>query len=100
LKINVLTPRTSTAVYLKSSNLAINPNHKSNSSLTINIPLGDNACVSLPLHETLQGRASLLRLTILMPKIAVVKAEIDDSPNVLRWLDRMLIGRCQTVCGL
>ena len=28
---------------------------------------------------------------VLMTRIAVFKAEIDDSPDVLRWLDRMLI---------
>lgn len=28
---------------------------------------------------------------VLMARIAVFKAEIDDSPDVLRWLDRMLI---------
>jgi len=31
----------------------------------------------------------------LMSRIAVFKAEIDDSPDVLRWLDRMLIRLCQ-----
>ncbi len=30
-----------------------------------------------------------------MAPIAVVKAEIYDLPDVLRWLDRMLIRRCQ-----
>ena len=28
---------------------------------------------------------------VLMSRIAVFKAETDDSPDVLRWLDRMLI---------
>jgi len=32
---------------------------------------------------------------VLMARIAVFKAEIDDSPDVLRWLDRMLIRLCQ-----
>ncbi|KAI6019045.1 hypothetical protein BKA83DRAFT_4464895 [Pisolithus microcarpus] len=32
---------------------------------------------------------------ILMAEISVFKAEIDDSPNVLRWLDCMLIWLCQ-----
>lgn len=32
---------------------------------------------------------------VLMGRIAVFKAEIDDSPDVLRWLDRMLIRLCQ-----
>ncbi|KAH7097227.1 copii coat protein [Auriculariales sp. MPI-PUGE-AT-0066] len=31
----------------------------------------------------------------LMARVAVFKAEIDDSPDVLRWLDRMLIRLCQ-----
>ncbi|CDR44779.1 RHTO0S10e00320g1_1 [Rhodotorula toruloides] len=32
---------------------------------------------------------------VLMARIATYKAEIDDSPDVLRWLDRMLIRLCQ-----
>jgi len=32
---------------------------------------------------------------VLMARIAVFKTEIDDSPDVLRWLDRMLIHLCQ-----
>jgi protein transport protein SEC23 len=32
---------------------------------------------------------------VLMARIAVFKAEVDDSPDVLRWLDRMLIRLCQ-----
>jgi protein transport protein SEC23 len=31
---------------------------------------------------------------ILMARIAVFKAEIDDSPDVLCWLDHMLIRLC------
>ena len=29
--------------------------------------------------------------TVLMARIAVFKSEYDDGPDVLRWLDRMLI---------
>lgn len=32
---------------------------------------------------------------VLMARIAVFKAELDDGPDVLRWLDRMLIRLCQ-----
>lgn len=32
---------------------------------------------------------------VLMARIAIFKAEIDDAPDVLRWLDRMLIRLCQ-----
>ncbi|RKP05713.1 protein transport protein SEC23, partial [Thamnocephalis sphaerospora] len=32
---------------------------------------------------------------VLMARIAIFKAELDDSPDVLRWLDRMLIRLCQ-----
>lgn len=32
---------------------------------------------------------------VLMARIATFKAEIDDGPDVLRWLDRMLIRLCQ-----
>ncbi|KAI9164240.1 GTPase-activating protein S23 [Blastocladiella emersonii ATCC 22665] len=31
---------------------------------------------------------------VLMARIAVYKAELDDAPDVLRWLDRMLIRLC------
>lgn len=32
---------------------------------------------------------------VLMARIAVFKAEVDDGPDVLRWVDRMLIRLCQ-----
>lgn len=32
---------------------------------------------------------------VLMARIAVFKAEIDDGPDILRWTDRMLIRLCQ-----
>ncbi|KAI3636334.1 hypothetical protein MIR68_005686 [Amoeboaphelidium protococcarum] len=32
---------------------------------------------------------------VLMARIAIFKAELDDGPDVLRWLDRMLIHLCQ-----
>ncbi|KCV72632.1 hypothetical protein H696_00217 [Fonticula alba] len=32
---------------------------------------------------------------VLMARIAVLKSETDDGPDVLRWLDRMLIRLCQ-----
>jgi hypothetical protein len=31
---------------------------------------------------------------VLMSRIAVFKAEVDDGPDVLRWVDRMLIRLC------
>ncbi|KAG2355291.1 hypothetical protein BDR07DRAFT_1613742 [Suillus spraguei] len=34
-------------------------------------------------------------VAVLMARIAVFKTEINDSPDVLRWLDRMLICLCQ-----
>ncbi|KAF5389531.1 hypothetical protein D9757_004207 [Collybiopsis confluens] len=32
---------------------------------------------------------------VLMARVAVFKAEVDESPDVLRWVDRMLIRLCQ-----
>ncbi len=32
---------------------------------------------------------------VLMSRIAVFKAEVDDSPDVMRWVDRLLIRLCQ-----
>lgn len=37
---------------------------------------------------------------VLMARIAVFKAEIDDGPDVLRWLDRMLIRLVRLFDGL
>lgn len=34
---------------------------------------------------------------VLMARIAVFKAQTDDGPDVLRWLDRTLIRLCQKV---
>jgi len=36
---------------------------------------------------------------VLMARIAVFRAETDDGPDVLRWLDRMLI-RLVCICRL
>lgn len=33
--------------------------------------------------------------TVLMARIAVYKAEVEDGPDILRWTDRMLIRLCQ-----
>ncbi len=37
---------------------------------------------------------------VLMSRIAVFKAEVDDGPDVLRWVDRMLIEALLEICGL
>ena len=45
-------------------------------------------------HPTIAANFDQESAAVLMARIAVFKAEIDDSPDVLRWLDRMLIRLC------
>jgi protein transport protein SEC23 len=80
----------------------------SNSLRIINIHQDSNDCASrtslatlpkLVLHIGMLRLLSTKKLRqsrILMSHIAVFKAEIDDLPDVLRWLDHMLIRLCQT----
>lgn len=46
-------------------------------------------------HPNIAAQFDQEAAAVLMARIAVFKAEIDDSPDVLRWLDRMLIRLCQ-----
>ncbi|WVO16590.1 protein transporter SEC23 [Cryptococcus depauperatus] len=46
-------------------------------------------------HPSIAASFDQEAAAVLMARIAVFKAEIDDSPDVLRWLDRMLIRLCQ-----
>jgi len=46
-------------------------------------------------HPSISDNFDQEAAAVLMARIAVFKAEIDDSPDVLRWLDRMLIRLCQ-----
>ncbi|KAM0749280.1 putative SEC23-component of COPII coat of ER-golgi vesicles [Meredithblackwellia eburnea MCA 4105] len=48
-----------------------------------------------PGHPSIADSFDQEASAVLMARIAVFKAEIDDSPDVLRWLDRMLIRLCQ-----
>lgn len=45
-------------------------------------------------HPSIAANFDQESAAVLMARIAVFKAEIDDSPDVLRWLDRMLIRLC------
>ncbi|BEI90877.1 uncharacterized protein CcaverHIS019_0309470 [Cutaneotrichosporon cavernicola] len=46
-------------------------------------------------HPNIAAQFDQEAAAVLMARIAVFKAEIDDAPDVLRWLDRMLIRLCQ-----
>ena len=107
-KINVLTPRTSTGVYFEVVTPAGQP-----------LQQGSRGLIQFVTHYQHSTGQQRLRVTtiarnfaeagspsiaasfdqeaaaVLMARIAVFKAEIDDSPDVLRWLDRMLIRLCQ-----
>jgi len=107
-KIATLNPRTSKAVYFEVVTPAGQP-----------LQTGSRGLIQFVTHYQHAGGTMRLRVTtiarnfaeagspsipasfdqeaaaVLMARIAVFKAEIDDSPDVLRWLDRMLIRLCQ-----
>lgn len=107
-KICSLTPKTSLATYFEVVTPAgqpVGPNqsgliqfvtHYQHSSGQFRLRV---TTVARPFHEG--GHPSIAQsfdqeaAAVLMARIAVFKAEIDDSPDVLRWLDRMLIRLCQ-----
>lgn len=107
-KLNSITPRTSTAVYFE----VVTPAGQA-------LQPGSRGLIQFVTHYQHASGQQRLRVTtiarnfaeagspaiaasfdqeasaVLMARIAVFKAEIDDSPDVLRWLDRMLIRLCQ-----
>ena len=107
-KINAITPRTAAAVYFEVVTPAGQP-----------LQPGSRGLIQFVTHYQHSSGQQRLRVTtiarnfaeagsqqiaasfdqeaaaVLMTRIAVFKAEIDDSPDVLRWLDRMLIRLCQ-----
>ncbi|KAI5989505.1 hypothetical protein EDD15DRAFT_2459931 [Pisolithus albus] len=108
-RLNTITPRTSTAVYFE----VITPAGQA-------LQPGSRSLIQFMTHYQHSSGQQRLRLTtsiarnfaeaglqniaasfhqeaapILMARIAVFNTEIDDSPDMLRWLDRMLIRLCQ-----
>jgi protein transport protein SEC23 len=107
-KINVITPRTSTGVYFEVVTPAGQPLQPGSRGLIQFVTHYQHASGFQRLRVTTIARnfaeagspsiaASFDQETaaVLMARIAVFKAEIDDSPDVLRLLDRMLIRLCQ-----
>ncbi|KAF9010130.1 copii coat protein [Cyathus striatus] len=96
-KINSISPRTATAPLPPNSRGLIQfVTHYQHSSgqqrlrvTTIARNFAEAGSPSIPASFDQEAAA------VLMARIAVFKAEIDDSPDVLRWLDRMLIRLCQ-----
>ncbi|KAI5981311.1 hypothetical protein EDD15DRAFT_2413267 [Pisolithus albus] len=108
-RLNAITPRTSTAMYFE----VITPAGQA-------LQPGSRGLIQFVTHYQHSSGQQHLRLTtsiarnfaeaglqsiaasfhqeaapILTARIAVFNAEIDDSPDMLRWLDRMLIRLCQ-----
>jgi len=107
-KVNVINHRTSTGVYFEVVTPAGQP-----------LQPGSRGLIQFVTHYQHSSGPQRLRVTtiarnfaeagapsiaasfdqeaaaVLMARIAVFKAEVDDSPDVLRWLDRMLIRLCQ-----
>ncbi|RUP42776.1 protein transport protein sec23 [Jimgerdemannia flammicorona] len=107
-KMCSITPKTTTAIYFEVVNQHTQP-----------VQPGSRGLIQFVTHYQHAGGQFRLRVTtvarnwaegaspeiansfdqetaaVLMARIAVFKAEIDDGPDVLRWLDRMLIRLCQ-----
>ena len=107
-KINAITPRTATAVYFEVVTPAGQPLQQGSRGLIQFVTHYQHSSGQMRLRVTTIARnfaeagspsiaASFDQeaAAVLMARIAVFKAEIDDSPDVLRWLDRMLIRLCQ-----
>lgn len=53
-----------------------------------------NLLTKLPLHFTFPSKY-VEAAAVLMARMVVYRAETDEGPDVLRWVDRMLIRLCQ-----
>lgn len=107
-KLNTINPRTSEAVYFEVVTPAGQPLQQGSRGLIQFVTHYQHSSGQMRLRVTTIARnfaeagspsiaASFDQeaAAVLMARIAVFKAEIDDSPDVLRWLDRMLIRLCQ-----
>jgi protein transport protein SEC23 len=107
-KLNALTPRTAAAVYFEVVTAAGTPLAPGSRGLIQFVTHYQHASGQMRLRVTTiarnfaeAGAPSIASSfdqeasAVLMARIAVFKAEVDDSPDVLRWLDRMLIRLCQ-----
>lgn len=107
-KICSLTPRTSNAIYFEVVTPAGQPLAPNSRGCIQFVTHYQHACGQFRLRVTTLARVfaeagnpiistsfDQEAAAVLMARIAVFKAEIDDSPDVLRWLDRMLIRLCQ-----
>ncbi|KAI0277947.1 hypothetical protein BGY98DRAFT_1089740 [Russula aff. rugulosa BPL654] len=107
-KLNTISPRTSEAVYFEVVTPAGQPLQQGSRGLIQFVTHYQHSSGQMRLRVTTVARnfaeagspsiaASFDQeaAAVLMARIAVFKAEIDDSPDVLRWLDRMLIRLCQ-----
>lgn len=107
-KLNTINPHTSEAVYFEVVTPAGQPLQQGSRGLIQFVTHYQHSSGQMRLRVTTIARnfaeagspsiaASFDQeaAAVLMARIAVFKAEIDDSPDVLRWLDRMLIRLCQ-----
>ncbi|CAE6521434.1 unnamed protein product [Rhizoctonia solani] len=107
-KICTLTPKTSTAVYFEVVTPAGQPLQAGSRGLIQFVTHFQHSSGQMRLRvstiarnfaeagsPTIAASFDQEAAAVLMARIAVFKAEIDDSPDVLRWLDRMLIRLCQ-----
>ncbi|KAL7748400.1 GTPase-activating protein S23 [Sorochytrium milnesiophthora] len=99
-----ITPKTTAAVYFEIVNQHNNPVQPGSRGMIQFVTHYQHACGEFRLRVTtvarhiLDGSAPEIAnmydqeaAAVLMARIAVFKSEVDDGPDVLRWLDRMLI---------
>ncbi|KAG2359273.1 hypothetical protein BDR07DRAFT_1415399, partial [Suillus spraguei] len=98
-RINFITPKTSAAIYFEVVTSAGRPLSHGSRGLIQFITYYQYSSGQMKSCEanspSIASSFDQEATAVVMVRIAVFKAEIDDSPYVLRWLDRMLIRLCQ-----
>ena len=107
-KLNSVTPNTSAALYFEVVNQHAQPVQRDSKGIVQLITRYQHSSGQIRLRVTTIARnwadanspdiPALFdqeSAAVLMARIALFKSEIDEGPDVLRWLDRMLIRLCQ-----
>lgn len=105
-KMCMLTPRTTQALYFEIVGTGpASPNSQAvvqfstqyqhaSGELRLRVTTVARSLVDSP-NEFISAGFDQEAAAVLIGRIAVYKAEVDDSPDVMRWLDRLLIRLCQ-----
>ncbi|KAG2353949.1 hypothetical protein BDR07DRAFT_1431197 [Suillus spraguei] len=100
-RINFITPKTSAAIYFEVVTSAGRPLSHGSRGLIQFVTYYQYSSGQMQSCEanspSIASSFDQEATAVVMVRIAVFKAEIDDSPYVLRWLDRMLIRLCRSL---